>query len=584
MSTLTSYPLTSLPPQLSASLKEETDRHLHNLIRANITSRYACSSPHLVDFQLAIADKDVKEDSTLSDFRRLVPLMDYEAYRPWLAKFMERPCKLSEVENLLAPGLPNYFGVSSSTSGSKPKHFARYSESNLHFSGEGGLFGPSLGLTAAVFSLSYRDILYVTTESGEVSKRIPFCIGSAGFLRTTYRWPVETDSTRMTYMTPGHAAPWATGLISHHRSFLLIHSLFALANPTLERIAMTIVTLFMDMMSYMREDWDMLLSSIRDGILPDIPHIDHVRDYLQVSMRADPQRAEELRNIGPPLSCPEWAPRVWPNLKTLICVCSGTFATALPMARSVIGPKVAVKSPGFACTECLLARPLSPKDTETFVVSAKDLVEYLDAVDNQAHGNIRQAWELQPGKLYQPVVTTRDGLWRYIIDDVLHVIGFEPSNGSPVFRYHGRKNLAIRFPYAAITEADLVKVVQAINGEDMLRVQEFTTVLDRRELPETVGIILETTGDAGMTGPNVNMARQKAFDALLSTNDNHQLAFDAGRLRMPTIRIVKPGTFADYRRWRGEKLNTGVGQIKVPVVMVDPNSIEWVTERVVTEL
>ena len=42
-----------------------------------------------------------------------------------------------------------------------------------------------------------------------------------------------------------------------------------------------------------------------------------------------------------------------------------------------------------------------------------------------------------------------------------------------------------------------MKVVQAINGEDMLRVQEFTTVLDRRELPETVGFILEITGDTG---------------------------------------------------------------------------------------
>ena len=296
------HPLISLPPQLSASQKEETDCRLQKIIGANITSRYACSSSHVAGFRLAIADKDVKEDSTLSDFRRLVPLTNYEAYRPWMDKFMERPCKLSEVENLLAPGLPNYFGVSSSTSGSKPKHFARYSESNLHFAEQGGLFGPSLGLTAAVFSLSYRDIVDVTTESGEVLKRIPVCIGTAGMLRTTHRWPVETDNTRMTYISeylfgqivqwmivtvciaPGHAAPWATGLISHHRSYLLIHSLFALANPTLERITMTMVTLFMDMMSYMREDWDMLLSSIRDGILPDIPHIDHVRDYLQVGV------------------------------------------------------------------------------------------------------------------------------------------------------------------------------------------------------------------------------------------------------------------------------------------------------------
>ena len=48
-------------------------------------------------------------------------------------------------------------------------------------------------------------------------------------------------------------------------------------------------------------------------------------------------------------------------------------------------------------------------------------------------------WDLQPGNLYLPVVTTQDGLWRYVIDDVLHVIGFDPHNGSPVFKFHGRK-------------------------------------------------------------------------------------------------------------------------------------------------
>ena len=60
----------------------------------------------------------------LSAFRRLVPLTDYEAYGPWIAKFLERPCELSEVENLLAPGLPRSIAVSSSTSSNKRKHFA----------------------------------------------------------------------------------------------------------------------------------------------------------------------------------------------------------------------------------------------------------------------------------------------------------------------------------------------------------------------------------------------------------------------------------------------------------------------------
>lgn len=34
----------------------------------------------------------------------------------------------------------------------------------------------------------------------------------------------------------------------------------------------------------MQEEWDTLLCSIRDGIIPDIEHISHVRDYLQVGV------------------------------------------------------------------------------------------------------------------------------------------------------------------------------------------------------------------------------------------------------------------------------------------------------------
>ena len=150
-------------------------------------------------------------------------------------------------------------------------------------------------------------------------------------------------------------------------------------------------------------------------------------------------------------------------------------------------------------------------------------------------------------------------------------------------------------------EAELLKMIQAINGEDVVQVQEFTSILDRRELPETVGLIVEITGDIGMAsclrwtplhmdthmvgiGAKASSARQRAFEALVSTNDEHQRAFDAGRLRLPTIRIVKPGTFRDYRRYRGEQLNTAVGQTKVPVVVTSPDVLVWLEERVAKEL
>ena len=77
-----------------------------------------------------------------------------------------------------------------------------------------------------------------------------------------------------------------------------MHALFALANPTLEQIATTFITIFMDMVYYMQEEWDMLLSSIRDGIIPDIDHIDHVRDYLQVGVYEMFNQWPKLMAIG----------------------------------------------------------------------------------------------------------------------------------------------------------------------------------------------------------------------------------------------------------------------------------------------
>ncbi|KAI6011785.1 GH3 auxin-responsive promoter [Pisolithus marmoratus] len=579
MSTSTVSPLPSLSSEFRAALQGRIEHRLRDIIAANITTLYGTSAASLSPFRQAIAGKDIKDLAVIVDFRRAVPLTDYESYKPFIAKFFGNPLKQSELENLLAPGLPSFIAKSSSTSGNKPNHFPKYPTRrwttaafarHLHFNDS--------AKTAFIYCFAYQKLLEVLGEDGEVTTKIPVCIGTCGGIRSAENWSVETDSTRMGTIIPGHVSPWATGFITHHRSFLLIHALFALSEPTLDRFLTSFLTFFVDLILYVQEDWDMLLTSIRDGRIPEIDHIDHVRTYLQANFRADPQRAEELENIGPPLTCPGWAQRIWPNLKTLVCICSGTFAAVLPKARSVLGPNILVQNPGYGCTECSVGKVLNTNDTETFVLETGEIVEFLDTSEAPVHDNILQAWDLQPGRCYQPVATTRDGLWRYLIDDIIQVTGFDPRNGSPVFTFYGRKNLAIRFPYAAITEAHLISVVQAINTEDIVQVQEFTAVLDQRELPQTVGFFLE------IVGPSAKLARQKAFEALLTTNDDHQRGLDTGRIGLPTIRIVRSGTFAEYRLWRGESMNAGIGQIKVPVVMTNEGQQEWISERVVMEL
>jgi hypothetical protein len=43
------------------------------------------------------------------------------------------------------------------------------------------------------------------------------------------------------------------------------------------------------------------------------------------------------------------------------------------------------------------------------------------------------------GKLYEIVVTTSDGLWRYRLGDVLEIAGFDPTDGFPLMKFVERR-------------------------------------------------------------------------------------------------------------------------------------------------
>ena len=160
--------------------------------------------------------------------------------------------------------------------------------------------------------------------------------------------------------------------------------------------------------------------------------------------------------------------------------------------------------------------------------------------------------------------------------------------------------MEIRLARRILTETDLVDVVQAISAEGTVEVHEFTTVLDDRKLSSTVGFFLEINVDPMSTftaffmdvyvqrsytlDPIIGQLKQKSLEVLLAMNADHRDHIDIGVMHPPTIRIVKPGTFAEYRRWKVETKGVDINQVKVPVVMSDPSALEWITERVVREL
>ncbi|KAF8833581.1 hypothetical protein BDN67DRAFT_976531, partial [Paxillus ammoniavirescens] len=506
----------SLTPELRTVLSEKTDRLLSRIIRANFNTQYASQTSSLAAFRDVVSTHGTEVDGTLlQDFRSHVALMDYESYKPFVARFNEKPCKEAEVVNLFAPGLPFSLALTSTTSGKAPKMFANYHNipqelpSRRTFSSGGG----AEGRAAWVFCYAYRELKDIERDSGEVVKRLPVGGISGNTMRMRSGWSVDDDESRMSTIMPGQVSPCAASMIRRQQSLLKIHAVFCLASRDLGQFVTTFAPVFIDLIRHIDEEWDMFVACIQDGTIPDLEGIDHVRAYLQVHLHADPERAAELREIGSPFCCVGWAVRVWPKLRNLTTICSGPFATVLSKVRSVLGPTVSIYNPGFFTTEASIGVPYYVNDLDTFVIETEDVVEFLDVAAEESHENILQAWDLEAGKQYQIVVTTRDGLWRYPLGDIIDIVGFDADKGAPVFKSAGRTSLSIRFPYMSVSDSDLTAAIQAISSEDVIQVHEFTAFLDDRKLPTTVGYFIE-----GPLGPNSHLAPRNLFNALTAVD------------------------------------------------------------------
>ena len=132
--------LLSNPPSLSEPLRWRTEKLLSSIVKANCNTQFAQTAPELGAFRHATTGLvDGMDDNILSQsFRETVQFTTYDSYAPLLARFFEKPCKASAIVNLLAPGLPDYVTLSSSTSGGLPKTFPKYNCLSKIRSSDGG--------------------------------------------------------------------------------------------------------------------------------------------------------------------------------------------------------------------------------------------------------------------------------------------------------------------------------------------------------------------------------------------------------------------------------------------------------------
>ena len=63
----------------------------------------------------------------------------------------------------------------------------------------------------------------------------------------------------------------------------------------------------------------------------------------------------------------------------------------LIQVRSILGPNVSIRSPGYASTEAMIGAPHDANKLDEFVLQSDDIVEFLDLSLDPIHENLCQA-------------------------------------------------------------------------------------------------------------------------------------------------------------------------------------------------
>jgi GH3 auxin-responsive promoter len=466
---------------------------------------------------------------SVEDYRRAVPLADYESFRPSIDRMLdgdERVLVDAPVSQFFitsgSAAAPKYIPATASFLRAKWRAFSIYWQSTF-------LRHPDARAGSVV--TSFADSGSVETSPG----------GTPCSSETTF-W-----SSRFPRLSTEDAATipkGVSGIADYETRYEVIARILLEANVSLLMALnpSTIAVLFDRMNRYSDE----ILASIENGGIRDDPSIESdLRDLLVRRHPPNPTRANELRAARDADGGRLLAASCWPQLRVLACWRS-------PMLRPYLDRLEAhcqdVDQIDFVSTasEGILAIPLG--DVPRGGVLAVDTHFYEFVPEEQWEHDQPEtllAHELEPGRDYAIVLSTTAGLYRYEIGDVVRVLGYRGR--APVIEFRHRMGATSSLTGEKLTEDQVAQSVLSAAEAGDLRLASFLVFPAKQPFPHYV-LMVEFAA-----APPCDAVRSFArrFDSELGErNVEYSSKRSSARLAHPEVWLARAGEFEAWRRRR----------------------------------
>ena len=490
--------------------------------------------------------------SDVSDFRafqQAVPIRDYDGHRPWIERV------IAGEQNVLTRDRPFMFSTTSGTTAEPKlvpvtkawmKDLATVVRLWLYRNLQDRpdvLDGKVVSFVSPAIEGYTRGGMPIGSVSGLTYRRVPWVV------RRTYPIPYlvsELEDYDHRYTIAARLALAADV------------SMFAAPNPgTFIRLAEEGAARSADIIRAVHDGT--LGVHVPDGIAPEQRRI---YQALEKRLKADPKRARELER------CVEQAgilrPReAWPKMRLIGCWLGGSAGVQARRLAEYYGP-VGLRDVGFRSTEATITIPVSDNTAAGVLALGANYYEFVpeEEMDSPSPTSL-MAHELEVGKRYYILLTTKSGLYRYDINDIVEVQGMYGNSPLIAFIRKGRDMSNIMGEKLHVAQvADAWIQAEREFGQAVVQVQMIPDAVD-----SCYDLLVEVPhADQVDLDPFV-----EAFDRMLSSiNCEYEQKRKSGRLQLPRLFRMKPGWSARRQQLDVMEMGKRDTQYKWPLI-----ALEW---------
>jgi hypothetical protein len=314
------------------------------------------------------------------------------------------------------------------------------------------------------------------------------------------------------------------------------------------------------------DEKESLLRDLRDGTLSsrhDIPADIRAAVATRVG-KCDPQRVRELEAIVQRTGT-LYPKDYWPSQCLLGNWTGGSVGAYLRHYPTYYG-STPVRDIGLIASEGRMTIPITDATPSGVLDIASHFFEFVpEAEIDSPHPTVLSAHELQPGQNYFILLTTKYGLYRYNIHDVVRCTGF--VNDTPLVEFLSKGSLFANLTGEKVSEYHVTQAMADVLRHMNMTIDVYSVGPVWHDDQPYYGLYLEEGGLPRETALRLTQALEQR---LREVNVEYASKRESQRLGPLRLRVLPPGTWQAWDAARLVRTGGVAEQYKHPCLISDP--------------